>query len=591
MTGLVLAALVAVVAVVLVAAVLRMRAGVATAVAASRQAGLAIEALPNGVVLCRGLRIAGFNHAFAAIAGLERQSGTDLLVTELFDDRSAIERLFGTEAVTLDTQLVRPDGSTRRVEVAARPFEVDGGPGHLLAIEDIHERGDSEHRIAFLAHHDALTRLPNREVLRERLDAAIARCDAAGTLCAVLWIDLDHFKEVNDLKGHTVGDRLLCYVADKLRFEIPSDALVARVGGDEFVVLCESIMDASEVKLIAQQLRRRLNRPFLFEDQLIPVGASIGVAIYPRDAASAEELLHNADLALYRAKAEGRGRSRHFSSALGEEITRRSNLAQQIEGAIAEGRIETWFQPVVDARSGTISAFEALARWPHQDYGMVGPLEFIRIAEETGAIPALTDRVIRDAIKAAANWPDHVRVAVNVSPSQINSELVDQVRVLIQASGFDPRRLELEVTEDVLIKDFDQASSMFARLRALGVTVAMDDFGAGYTSIANLRQLNFDRIKIDRIFTSDLPNHRRSVAIVRGIVGLARHLDLRVTVEGVETAEQVAFLRGVGCDELQGFLFSRPRPAAEFADVAAWRHPSFAAQPAHLVVDTFNAAE
>lgn len=557
----------------------------------ARHARLAIEALPNGILLCRGLQIVEFNHAFGTIAGLDREAGTDLLVTEMLGDRNAIERLFGDAEVKLDTELTRPDGTTRRVAVAARPFDVGSGSGHLLIVDDIHDREDADLRISFLAHHDALTRLPNREVLRERLDAAIARCDASGTLCAVLWIDLDHFKEVNDLKGHTVGDRLLCYVADKLRFEVPTDGLVARVGGDEFVVLCENIADASEVKLIAQQLRRRLNRPFLFEEQLVPVGASIGVAVYPRDAASAEELLHNADLALYRAKAEGRGRSRHFSSALGEEIARRSNLAQQIEGAIAEGRIETWYQPVVDARTGTISAFEALARWPHPDYGMVGPLEFIRIAEETGSIPALTDLVIRNAIKAAAHWPAHVRVAINVSPSQINSELVDQVRTLIQASGFDPRRLELEVTEDVLIKDFDQASSMFARLRALGVTVAMDDFGAGYTSIANLRQLNFDRIKIDRIFTSDLPNHRRSVAIVRGIVGLARHLDLRVTVEGVETAEQVAFLRGLGCDELQGFLFSRPLPAAEFARIEDWHHPSFAAPMPRHVITTVDAAE
>lgn len=573
------------------AAYLNARARASASVADARNARLAIAALPNGIVLCRGLQIVEHNRAFATLAGLDRETGADFLITELLADRNVIDRLFGADEVALETELVRPDGAARRVAIAARPFDVGGGSGHLLVVEDIHDREDADHRISFLAHHDALTRLPNREVLRERLDAAIARCDAKGTLCAVLWIDLDHFKEVNDLKGHTVGDRLLCYVAEKLRFEIPSDGLVARVGGDEFVVLCENIADATEVKLIAQQLRRRLNRPFLFEEQLVPVGASIGVAVYPRDAAGAEELLHNADLALYRAKAEGRGRSRHFSSALGEEIARRSNLAQQIDAAIAEGQIETWFQPVVDARTGTISAFEALARWPHPDYGMVGPLEFIRIAEETGSIPALTDLVIRDSIKAAADWPEHVRVAVNVSPSQINSELVDQVRTLIQASGFDPRRLELEVTEDVLIKDFDQASSMFARLRALGVTVAMDDFGAGYTSIANLRQLNFDRIKIDRIFTSDLPNHRRSVAIVRGIVGLARHLDLRVTVEGVETPEQVAFLRSLGCDELQGFLFSRPRPAGEFADVGSWRHSSFAAPPTLQIVKTVDAAE
>lgn len=573
------------------AAYLRARARAAAATADAGNARLAIAALPHGIVLCRGLQIVEFNRAFSILAGLGREAGEDLLITELLSDRTVIDRLFGGEEVTLETDLVRPDGVVCRVAILARPFDVGGSAGRLLVVDDIHDREDADHRISFLAHHDALTRLPNREVLRERLDAAIARCDSSGTLCAVLWIDLDHFKEVNDLKGHTVGDRLLCYVAEKLRFEVPPDNLVARVGGDEFVVLCENILDATEVKLIAQQLRRRLNRPFLFEEQLVPVGASIGVAVYPRDAAGAEELLHNADLALYRAKAEGRGRSRHFSSALGEEIARRSNLAQQIDGAIVDGQIETWFQPVIDAKSGSISAFEALARWPHPEYGMVGPLEFIRIAEETGSIPALTDLVIRNSIKAAANWPEHVRVAVNVSPSQINSELVDQVRTLIQASGFDPRRLELEVTEDVLIKDFDQASSMFARLRALGVTVAMDDFGAGYTSIANLRQLNFDRIKIDRIFTSDLPGHRRSVAIVRGIVGLARHLDLKVTVEGVETPEQVAFLRSLGCDELQGFLFSRPLPPGEFADVAGWRHETFLAPPPLQMIKSISAAE
>ena len=281
-----------------------------------------------------------------------------------------------------------------------------------------------------------------------------------------------------------------------------------------------------------------------------------------------EDLLKNADLALYHAKAEGRGRCRYFSEALGKERQRRMVLSEQLRAAIENGEIQAYFQPLVRARDMRVVGFEALGRWFHPEFGAIPPPEFVKIAEENGLITPLTDVIMRKAIDAAKQWPSDVRVSVNVSPIQINSELVDQVRDIIKTSGLDPKRLELEVTEDVLIKDFDQTASMFARLRALGIQVAMDDFGAGFTSLGNLRRLNFDRLKIDRIFTMDLPNHRRSAAIVRSMFVLARELDLEVTVEGVETYEQFAFLRAAGNCEIQGYLFSPPKPASAWADPA-----------------------
>src|SRR4029077_20345167 len=344
--------------------------------------------------------------------------------------------------------------------------------------------------------------------------------------------------------------------------------LIARLGGDEFIVMCP-VNDALEARLIGQQLRRLLNRPIEVGEKSLVSGASIGVPVHPADPPEAEDLLKNADLALYHAKAEGRGRCRHFTEELGKARQRRMVLSEQLRAAIDNGDIQAYFQPLLRARDMHVVGFETLGRWFHPEFGAIPPPEFVKLAEENGLINPLTNLIMRKAIDAAKQWPEDVRVSVNVSPIQINSELVDQVRDIIKESGLDPKRLELEVTEDVLIKDFDQTASMFSRLRALGIQVAMDDFGAGFTSMANLRRLNFDRLKIDRIFTMDLPNHRRASAIVRSMFVLARELDLEVTVEGVETYEQYAFLREQGNAELQGYLFSQPNPASAFADPAS----------------------
>jgi diguanylate cyclase (GGDEF)-like protein len=535
----------------------------------ARRLNSLLDVLDEGVAVCSGMQAVAVNTSLCRLIGIEPDHAQHLMLSSFIGEADVIDRLLGDDELRLETDITTRAGDLIAVEIAARTIPYGEGSARLLEIRDVGERKSTQQRVSFLAHHDALTTLPNRELMRTRLNEAVERASAAATRLAVLWIDLDHFKDINDIHGHMMGDQILRIVAEKLKFEMPADTMIARLGGDEFIVVCENINDAAEARLIGQQLRRLLNRPIDLGEKSLTVGASIGVAAFPQDATNAEDLLKNADLALFRAKAEGRGRSRHFTEELGKERQRRMALSEQLRGAIEDGEIQAYFQPLVRARDMRVIGFEALGRWFHPELGAIPPPEFVKLAEENGLITPLTDVIMRKAIEAAKQWPNDVRVSVNVSPVQINSELVDQVRGILKESGLDPKRLELEVTEDVLIKDFEQTASMFSRLRALGVQVAMDDFGAGFTSLGNLRRLNFDRLKIDRIFTNDLPNHRRAAAIVRSMFVLARELDLQVTVEGVETYEQFAFLRTEGNCELQGYLFSPPKPASAFIDPAA----------------------
>jgi len=547
-------------------------ASVAVALLLYRRAGRAVEeaqrltslfdVIAEGILVCSGLQVLAANTSICRQTGIGADEMTDLMLSSFIHDPDAVEQLLSERDVQLETQIHARDGSTVEVEIGARTIRYAGAPRRLLEIRDIGERKQTQERVSFLAHHDVLTGLPNRDVLQARL----TQCVEEGRPCAIIWVDLDRFKQMNDVHGHAVGDHILRTVAEKLKFELPAGTVVARFGGDEFVVLYENLQDSLEARLVGQQLRRLLNRSMDLGERSTTVGASVGVAVYPQDAATADDLLKNADLALQYSKAAGRGKCRQYTDALGQQRQRRTALSAQLRGAIENGEIQAFFQPLIHTRDLRASGFEALSRWFHPDFGPVPPPEFVRLAEENGLIDALTDLMIHHAVSAARQWPEDVRVSVNVSPIQLNSELVDRVRETIKSSGLDPRRLELEVTEDVLIKDFEQTASMFARLRALGIQVAMDDFGSGYTSMGNLRQLNFERIKIDRIFTMDLPNHRRSAAIVRSMFVLARQLNLDVTVEGVETEEQFAFLRDQGCTEVQGFLFSKPKPLAAFTD-------------------------
>jgi diguanylate cyclase (GGDEF)-like protein/PAS domain S-box-containing protein len=524
------------------------------------------DGLNAGIVVHSGLQVITVNAGFCSLIGVDRNELDDAIITRFIRDAAVIDILLSDHDVCVESQVCRKDGSLISVEITARTIDGGDSPRRLLEIRDIGDRKQTQERISFLAHHDPLTGLPNREMLRARLAKAVARAHDNNGRCAVIWLDLDGFKEVNDVHGHVKGDLILRAVADKLRFELPIGTLISRISGDQFIVLCDDVRDHNEPRLIGQQLRRLLSRPLDQQEGTITVGASIGVAVYPEDASSDEELLKSADLALFQAKADGRGKCRAFSPEIGLARQRRQTLTEQLRGAIARGDIATHFQPLVRTHDLRVVGFEALARWHHPDFGPVPPPEFVGLAEQSGLILPLTDLFLRRAIDAARQWPDDIRVSVNVSPVQINSELVDHVREIIHDCGIDPRRLELEVTEDVFINDFQQTASMFARLRSLGVQVAMDDFGSGFTSINNLRRLSFDRLKIDRIFTNDLPNHRRSAAIVRSMLVLAHELNLDVTVEGVETPEQFSFLLEHGCTEVQGFLFSQAKPVEEFRD-------------------------
>jgi len=556
--------IIAVLAAAAVAAILlHRRAG--KAVEEARRLTSLFDMVAEGILVCSGMQVVAANTSICRQAGIDADEVGDLMISSFISDADAIDHLLSDRDVQIETQIHARDGRTVEVEIGARTIQYAGAPRRLLEIRDIGERKQTQERVSFLAHHDVLTGLPNRDVLQARL----AQCIEEARPCAVIWVDLDHFKQMNDVHGHAMGDRILRTVAEKLKFELPAGTVVARFGGDEFVVLYENIQDSLQARLVGQQLRRLLNRSIDLGDRHTTVGASVGVAVYPYDAASADDLLKNADLALHYAKAGGRGKCRVFTEALGQDRQRRMALSAQLRGAIENGDIQSFFQPLVNTRDLRVCGFETLGRWFHPEFGAVPPPEFVRLAEENGMIDALTDLMIHRAVEAARQWPSDVRVSVNVSPIQLNSEFVDRVRETVKASGLDPRRLELEVTEDVLIKDFEQTASMFARLRSLGIQVAMDDFGAGYTSMGNLRRLNFERIKIDRIFTMDLPNHRRSAAIVRSMFVLARELNLDVTVEGVETQEQFAFLRDQGCTEVQGFLFSQAKPFSAFADPAS----------------------
>ncbi|HSM41343.1 MAG TPA: EAL domain-containing protein [Afifellaceae bacterium] len=537
-----------------------------------RQLEKLLDVLDESIVVCRGLQITLANQSLSRLLMTEPELIEGRLISELIDDQQAVDRLMLGEPVLLETDIRQPGGEPIAVEIAARAIEQYGAAHRLLEIRDIRERRASQERIRFLAHHDALTKLANREVLKRRLEKAIEHAKADNGHCAVVWIDLDNFKDINDTLGHSAGDRLLCDVADMLVSEMPSDFTVTRFGGDEFVIVCDGIPDALEARLIGQQLRRLLNDPIEFYGRRLNVGASLGISVYPEDGQTAEELLVNADLALYEAKANGRGRYQHFTQRLSDEQNRKRALADCLAKAIETSEIKPFFQPTVRALDGRLEGFEVLCRWHHPEFGDVPPQEFVKIAEEQGQVPFLTDVILRSAIETARDWPEDMRFAVNVSPPQINSALVDQVRLILRENDFDPKRLEIEVTEDALIRDFARTSSMFSRLRSLGIQIAMDDFGTGYTSINNLRKLNFDRIKIDKILTMDIPEHRRANAIVRSMIVLARELDIFMTVEGIETEEQFEFFRGMDFIALQGFLFSPPLPRSALQDLKMF-HP------------------
>jgi diguanylate cyclase (GGDEF)-like protein len=435
--------------------------------------------------------------------------------------------------------------------------------GWVITYEDVTERRKAEARVAHMAQHDALTDLSNRVLFREKMDAGLARVGAQGTSMAVLCLDLDNFKTVNDRLGHAIGDRLLCWVADRLRECVGEHDTVARLGGDEFAVL-QSGPQPESAERLARRLVEIIGRPPPFDDQLVHSGISVGIAIAPGDGAEAEQLMKCADLALYRAKARGRGTYEFFRPEMEHQARSRHSLETDLRGALEAGEFHLVYQPQIRLGTGELTGFEALLRWNSAERGLISPAEFIPIAEETGLIVPIGEWVLRTACAAAAQWPSFVRIAINLSPVQFRTRgLAAMVTSALAATGLAPDRLELEITESALLQNDAATIAILHQLRALGIRVSMDDFGIGYSSLSYLRQFPFDKIKIDRSFVGTLGESAGSEAIVRTIASLGANLGMETTAEGIETPEQLELVRQAGCTEAQGFHFSRPCAASD----------------------------
>ena len=456
-------------------------------------------------------------------------------------------------------------GEIRHIEVRTRyEYDAQGRPlTSLGAIIDVTRRRQAEARITYLAFHDTLTGLPNRTQFRQRLEAALGQAKG-GRDVAVLYLDLDCFKDVNDTQGHSMGDALLREVATRLQSAMDRSCSIARLGGDEFAIIQCDREQPRAATALARRLGEALGLPFTLDGHRLAITTSIGVALAPRDGPDADTILKAADLALYGAKAEGRGRFRFFEPAMSNRAERRRALALDLRRALAEQEFEVHYQPIL--RAGTLEpvALEALLRWRHPERGMVLPDDFIPLAEELGLIVPMGEWVMARACADAATWPGGVRVAVNLSAVQLDSrDLAANVATLLERSGLGPDRLELEITETVMLQESDATMATLHRIKAMGVRVALDDFGTGYSSLSYLRSFPFDKVKIDRSFTRGLGGSPQGTAIMRAVLDLCAGLGMTTTVEGVETAEQLRAVTELGGVEVQGFLFSRAVPACQ----------------------------
>ena len=474
------------------------------------------------------------------------------------------------------SEMLVDTGDGRTIHVVTQPLP---NHGWVTTHEDITRPKEAEARIEHMAHHDALTGLPNRVLFHAQLEHALRWRGREGRV-AVLFIDLDNFKNINDTLGHQVGDTLLKTVAARLEECVRSGDVVARLGGDEFVIVQTELEDPTDAANLATRVREAILDSCVIDNHNIVVDASIGIALSPDDGAEPDELIKNADLALFGAKASGRGTYRFFEQAMDQRMLERHELELELRKALINGEFEVHFQPLVNLDTDRIGCCEALLRWNHPDRGYIPPDRFIRLAEETGLITRIGDWVIRTACHEAANWPETVMLAINISPVQFRSQhLLDVVTHALASSGLAPQRLELEITEAILLENTEATLATLDQFHRLGVRIAMDDFGTGYSSLSYLQKFPFDKIKIDGSFIQGLSDSDESSAVVRAVAGLAKSFRMTTTAEGVETAEQLRIVRELGCTEMQGHLFSKACSAADLARLMEAHDKGFPQEP------------
>jgi diguanylate cyclase (GGDEF)-like protein/PAS domain S-box-containing protein len=520
----------------------------------------------EGLLVCDGEAIVSVNTSFAALTGLSTSNLVGARLESCFPDKVARARLLSGSNLPVETSLRHLDGSMTPVELILRPIVFAGRPHHVVAVRDLQARKEAEQHIHYLAHHDALTSLPNRSHFNGRIDQEIAALTSGESL-AVLCLDLDRFKEVNDLFGHAAGDMVLQTVASRVTAVLSERQMMARLGGDEFAVLMPGVANPAAASRLAEAILEAL-RTASDTPETNSISTSIGIAICPDDATDRQALLSHADTALYRAKTEGRNTYRFFEARMGAEVRERRMLEHDLRLAIARGELRLVYQPQKDVKNQAVTGFEALLRWKHPTRGDISPAVFIPIAEETGAMLEIGDWVLKTACREAASWTQPVTVAVNVSAMQLyNANFVQELHQILLETGLPSRRLEIEITETALVRDFNRALTTLRLIKALGIRIAMDDFGTGYSSLSNLRAFPFDKIKIDGSFIKSVNSNGQAATIVRAVLGLGRGLGLPVLAEGVETVAELQFLQEELCDEVQGYLLGRPAAIGSFRNL------------------------
>jgi len=547
-----------------------------------------IENAGEGIVVYdREFRYIVFNRFMEELTGLPASDVIGRLAPEVFPhlreqhvDDLLVRALSGEQVSSPDIFYYVPNSERRGwVSGVYRPHYDSKGniAGVIGLIRDITERKTAEQQIEYQAYHDALTSLANRRLFQEHLTLALALAQRRQRLVAVLFLDLDHFKLVNDSLGHSTGDALLKVVAARLKAAVREGDTVARVGGDEFTIVLQELSSRADAAVVAQKVLQTIAEPVEVNGERLYVTTSIGITLFPEDGEDAETLLKNADNAMYRAKAEGRNTYQMSTQELNRSTQERMTLESGLHQAMEREEFELLYQPQIDVKTQQIVGMEALLRWRHPARGLVEPAEFIAVAEERGFIVTIGEWVLRTACREARRYPDF-RVAVNISARQFRDQaLIPLVASVLAESGLEPRRLELEITESVAMENIELTLIVLQGLREIGVSIAIDDFGTGHSSLNYLKRFPIDALKIDKSFVEDVPDGFEDAAIVRSVIQLAKGLNLRVIAEGVEKLEQLEFLRENDCREVQGYYFAYPLSADEFGAVVVKRRESLPA--------------